>query len=61
LKNLFQKYSHLGDNKKEYLAIDFLKIIQEYILLGFFSSPEEILQVVDYISQRFLQEIEVEK
>ena len=61
LKGLFHKYSNLGDTKKDYVAIDFLKIIQEYVLLGFFSTPEEILSVVDYMSQRFLQEIELEK
>lgn len=43
------------------MAIDFLKIIQEYVLLGFFSTPEEIQSVVDYMSQRFLVEIELEK
>ena len=37
LKDLFKKYSSLLDSKKDSVAIDFLKIVQEYVLLNFFS------------------------
>jgi hypothetical protein len=38
LKYLFQKYAGYGDLKKDYMVSDFLKILQEYVMLNFFTS-----------------------
>lgn len=38
LKLLFQKYSWYADLKKDYLVFDFLKIVQEYVMLDLFTS-----------------------
>jgi len=42
LQGLFQKYISYGEMKKDYLAIDFLKIVQECVLLNFFTTHEEV-------------------
>ena len=42
LKQLFHKYSVYGDTKKDYIVIDFFKIIQEGVLLNFFATQQEI-------------------
>lgn len=61
LKNLFQKYTGLGDLKENYNAIDFFKIVQEYVMLNFFTSKEELSSLINYVHSKFLQEIEQEK
>lgn len=43
LKMLFQKYSGYADLKKDYMVIDFLKIVQEYVMLDLFSSKEDLV------------------
>jgi hypothetical protein len=54
LKPLFQKYSYYADLKKDYMVIDFLKILQEYVLLDMFSTQEEVTALVAYMHQKFL-------
>ena len=60
LKFLFQKYAGYGDLKKEYMVIDFLKIVQEYVMLNFFSSQDDFKQLINYIHQKYLIEIKIE-
>ena len=60
LKFLFQKYAGYGDLKKDYMVIDFLKIVQEYVMLNFFSSQEDFSSLIAYIYSKFLQEIQIE-
>lgn len=61
LKGLFQKHSVFGDIKKDYIAIDFFKIAQEYVLLNFFTTKEELESLIDYVGRKFIAEIELEK
>jgi hypothetical protein len=61
LKPLFQKYSYLADLKKDFLAVEFLKIVQEYVLLDMYTSEEELLALINYMHTKFLQEVELEK
>ncbi len=49
LKFLFQKYAGYGDLKKDYMVIDFLKIVQEYVMLNFFSSEEDLNSLITYV------------
>jgi len=49
LKPLFQKYSYLADLKKDFLAVEFLKIVQEYVLLDMYTSEEELLALINYM------------
>ena len=42
MKDLFSKYFAYGDSKKDYIRIDFLKILQEEVLLGFFETETEL-------------------
>lgn len=37
LKPLFQKYSWYADLKKDYMVSEFLKIVQEYVMLDLFT------------------------
>jgi hypothetical protein len=60
LKFLFQKYAGYSDLKKDYMVIDFLKIVQEYAMLNFFSSEEDFKQLICYIYSKFVQEIQIE-
>lgn len=61
LKHLFQKYSFYGDIKhKNYMVVDFMKIVQEYVLLNLFTSQEEILSLISYMHQKFVNEIQIE-
>lgn len=57
LKALFQKYSYYADTKKDYMVVDFLKIVQEYVLLDLFTSQEEILALINYMHQKFVAEV----
>ena len=61
LETLFQKYSSYADHKKDYLVSDFLKIVQECVMLNFFSTQEELKAIIDYFHTKFMQEIEIEK
>lgn len=61
LKTLFQKISLKGDFSKELIAIDFLKIIQEMVLLNLFPTQEEIQSILGYVGRKFLHEINLEK
>jgi hypothetical protein len=61
LKFLFQKYAGYGDIKKDYMVIDFLKIVQEYVMLNFFSSQDDFKGLISYIHQKYLQEVQVEQ
>ena len=61
LKFLFQKYAGYGDIKKDYMVIDFLKIVQEYVMLNFFSSQDDFKGLISYIHSKFLQEVQVEQ
>lgn len=49
LKPLFQKYSYLADLKKDFLAVEFFKIVQEYVLLDMYTSEEELLALINYM------------
>lgn len=49
LKPLFHKFTYYADLKKDYMVIDFLKILQEYVLLEMFSTQEEVLGLVNYM------------
>ncbi len=42
------------------MVIDFLKIVQEYVMLNFFSSQEDLTSLISYIHQKFIQEIQLE-
>ena len=57
---LFQKYSGYADLKKEYMVIDFLKIVQEYVMLNLFSSKEDLVQLINYMHQKFIIEVQLE-
>jgi hypothetical protein len=46
---LFQKYAGYGELKKDYMVIDFLKIVQEYLMLNFFSSKDDLTSLIGYI------------
>lgn len=39
------------------MVIDFLKIVQEYVMLNFFSTEEDFKSLIDYIQQKFLIEV----
>ena len=47
--------------KKDYIYIEFLKVAHEAVLLGMFSSLEEVLQLTQFLTYKFLNEIEGEK
>lgn len=47
--------------KKDYIYIEFLKVAQEAVLLGMFQSLEEVLQLTQFLSYKFINEIEGEK
>lgn len=49
LKSLFQKYSYYADLKKDYMVIDFLKILQEYVMLDIFTTQEELTSLINYM------------
>jgi hypothetical protein len=40
--------------KKDYLAVEFLKIVQEYVLLDMYTSQEELLSLINYMHTKFL-------
>lgn len=61
MKTLFQKFSGYGEVKKDYLAIDFFKIVQEYSMLDLFNSKEEVQTLIDYVGKKFIAEIELER
>lgn len=58
---MFEKFVGYGELKKDYLAIDFLKIVQECILLNFFTTSETISNLSQYALTKFTNEIEIEK
>ena len=47
--------------KKDYIYIEFLKVAHEAVLLGMFQSLEEVLQLTQFLTYKFLNEIENEK
>lgn len=49
LNTIFQKYSGYGETKKDYIVIDFFKIIQEGVLLNFFASHADIQSLMSYV------------
>lgn len=61
LKGLFQKYSWYADLKKDYLVIDFLKIVQEYVMLDLFTSQDELVALINFMHQKFIAEIQIEQ
>ena len=42
------------------MVVDFLKIVQEYVLLDLFTSHEEILTLINYMHQKFVAEVHLE-
>jgi len=42
------------------MVIDFLKIVQEYVMLDLFTSQEELVSLVNYMHQKFIAEIQFE-
>jgi hypothetical protein len=42
------------------MVIDFLKIVQEYVMLNFFSTEDDFKSLIDYILQKLLVEIQIE-
>ena len=43
------------------MVIEFLKIVQEYVMLNFFSSQDDFKGLISYIHQKYLQEVQVEQ
>jgi hypothetical protein len=60
LKGLFQKYSYYADAKKDYIVVDFLRIVQEYVMLDIFTTQDEIVSLINYMHQKFVGEIQLE-
>lgn len=42
------------------MVVDFLKIVQEYVMLGVFSTQEDLLSLVAYMHQKFVNEVQLE-
>jgi len=42
------------------MVVDFLKIVQEYVLLDLFTTQEEILALINYMHQKFVAEVQIE-
>jgi hypothetical protein len=42
-------------------VIDFMKIVQEYCMLDFFTTKEEISSLIEYIGRKFVSEIDLER
>jgi hypothetical protein len=62
LKSIFQKISsHKGDFRHDLIAIEFLKIAQEMVLLDLFPSKEEFQSILGYAARKFVHEIGVER
>ena len=47
--------------KKDYIYIEFLKVAQEAVLLGMFQSLDEVLKLTQFLSYKFINEVENEK